>query len=54
MRAVDIIEAKKQGKALTEEEIRFLIRGYTDGEIAEICVDNGDVVEFSQPLFRIM
>ena len=35
MRAVDIIEAKKQGRALTEEEIRFLIEGYTQGTIAD-------------------
>lgn len=35
MRMVDIIEKKKQGSALTEEEIRFLIRGYTAGEIPD-------------------
>ena len=26
----------------------------TDGEIAEICVGNGQVVEYDQPLFRIV
>ena len=25
-----------------------------DGTVAEICVDNGEVVEFGQPLFRIV
>ncbi len=35
MRAVDLIEKKKNGLALTEEEIRFLIRGYTDGAIPD-------------------
>ena len=35
MRMVDIIEKKKHGKALTEEEIRFLVRGYTGGEIPD-------------------
>ena len=35
MRTVDLIAKKKDGKALTEEEIRFLIRGYTEGEIPD-------------------
>ena len=35
MRAVDIIAKKRDGSALTEEEIRFLIRGYTDGDIPD-------------------
>ena len=39
-----IIEAMKLMNEITAE---------IDGEIADICVDNGQIVEFSQPLFRI-
>ncbi len=35
MRMVDIIAQKRDGFALTEEEIRFLIRGYTEGSIPD-------------------
>lgn len=35
MRAVDLIAKKRDGNTLTEEEIRFLIRGYTDGTIPD-------------------
>ncbi len=35
MRAVDLIEKKKQGQALSAEEIQFLIRGFTAGEIPD-------------------
>src|SRR6266498_1021564 len=35
MRAVDIIEKKRDGKVLTRDEIQFVIRGYTSGEIAD-------------------
>jgi len=35
MRAVDIIAKKRQGDALTSDEINFLIRGYTAGEIPD-------------------
>ena len=35
MRAVDIIEKKRDGGVLTAEEIRFLIGGYTDGSIPD-------------------
>lgn len=35
MRAVDLIEKKRDGGALRREEIEFLIRGYTDGAIAD-------------------
>ena len=31
MRMVDIIEEKVEGKALSDEEIRFFIDGYTKG-----------------------
>jgi len=40
-----IVEAMKLMNEITAD---------TDGEIVEICVENGDVVEFSQPLFRIV
>ena len=39
-----IIEAMKLMNEITADK---------DGEIAEICVDNGQVVEFSQVLFRM-
>ena len=39
-----IIEAMKLMNEISAEE---------DGVITEICVNNGDVVEFGQPLFRI-
>ena len=39
-----IIEAMKLMNEITAEE---------DGVIAEVLVDNGQVVEFSQPLFRL-
>ena len=35
MRAYDLIEKKKLGKALTKEEISFLLRGYVSGEIPD-------------------
>src|SRR5581483_193869 len=38
MRAVDIIEKKRDGKQLTRDEIHFIIRGYTAGEIADYQV----------------
>ena len=39
-----IVEAMKLMNEITAEE---------DGEIAEVCVQNGQVVEFGQPLFRL-
>ncbi|WP_319466412.1 pyrimidine-nucleoside phosphorylase [uncultured Trichococcus sp.] len=35
MRMVDLIIKKQEGKALTKEEIRFIIDGYTDGSIPD-------------------
>lgn len=35
MRAVDLIAKKRDGVGLTREEIRFLVRGYTSGEVAD-------------------
>ena len=35
MRVVDLIEKKRDGQALTEAEIRFLIEGYTAGIVPD-------------------
>jgi pyrimidine-nucleoside phosphorylase len=35
MRAVDIIAKKRDGNDLTRDEIGFIIRGYTNGEVAD-------------------
>lgn len=35
MRMVDIIERKRDGGALEDEEIRFFVKGYTDGSIPD-------------------
>ncbi|WP_374019996.1 pyrimidine-nucleoside phosphorylase [Paenibacillus thiaminolyticus] len=35
MRAVDIIHKKREGHELTAEEIRFLIQGYSSGEVPD-------------------
>ena len=35
MRMVDLIEKKRNGSVLEDEEIRFIIRGYTDGSIPD-------------------
>lgn len=35
MRMVDIIEKKRNGHSLTEEEIRFFVQGYTDGAVPD-------------------
>ncbi|MCI1244905.1 MAG: pyrimidine-nucleoside phosphorylase [Bacilli bacterium] len=35
MRMVDVIEKKRDGYELTDEEIRFFVKGYTDGSIPD-------------------
>ena len=35
MRVVDLIEKKRDNRALSSEELRWLIRAYTDGEVAD-------------------
>ena len=40
-----IIEAMKLMNEITAEQ---------DGQIAEVCVQSGSVVEYGQPLFRIV
>lgn len=35
MRIYDVIEKKKTGKALTREEIRFFVDGYSKGDIPD-------------------
>ena len=35
MRMYDLIMKKKEGKELTEAEIRFMIEGYTKGDIPD-------------------
>ena len=38
MRMVDLIEKKRDGGILTDDEIRFIIQGFTDGSIPEMCI----------------
>lgn len=40
MRAVDLILKKRDGGALTQEEIRFFINGYVDGSIPDYQVSS--------------
>ncbi len=35
MRIYDLIETKKRGGALTEEEIAYMVRGFVDGRIPD-------------------
>lgn len=54
---VSLGDRVKKGDVLCIVEAMKLmneILSETDGEIAEICVGNGQVVEYDQPLFRIV
>ena len=54
---VSLGDKVKKGDVLCIVEAMKLmneILSETDGEIAEICVGNGQVVEYDQPLFRIV
>ena len=35
MRAVDLIEKKRDRKSLSEEEIKYLLDGYLEGEVPD-------------------
>ena len=35
MHMTDLIEKKKQGQTLTQEELHFIVRGYTAGDIPD-------------------
>ena len=53
---VTVGQKVKKGDVLCIVEAMKLmneIQAEQDGEIAEICAENGQVVEFGQPLFRI-
>ena len=47
MRMVDIIIKKKENKELTKEEIRFFVKGFTDGTIP-------DYEAFHQLIFQFL
>ena len=54
---VKVGDPVKKGQVLAIVEAMKLmneINSEMDGEIAEICVGNGQVVEYDQPLFRII
>ena len=35
MRAYDVIKKKRDGEELTEEEIKFFVKGLTNGDVAD-------------------
>ena len=46
MRMYDVIAKKRDGKELTDEEICFFIKGYTDGTIPDyqaFCTCHGNL-----------
>ena len=54
---VEVGDKVKKGDTLCIIEAMKLmneIPAETDGIVEEICVENGQVVEFGQPLFRIV
>ncbi|MDN5808552.1 MAG: pyrimidine-nucleoside phosphorylase [Staphylococcus equorum] len=50
MRMVDIIEKKRDGQALTKEEIEFFITGYTNGEIPDYQASSLAMAVFFQDM----
>lgn len=40
MRMVDLIAKKRDGHALTTEEINFIVEGYTNGDIPDYQVSS--------------
>lgn len=50
MRMIDIIEKKRDGHALTEEEIEFFINGYTKGDIPDYQASSLAMVIFFQDM----
>ena len=50
MRMVDLIIKKQEGKALTKEEIRFIINGYTDGSIPDYQMSAWAMAVFFQDM----
>ncbi len=48
MRMVDLIEKKRDGRELTEEEISFIINGYTDGSIPDYQISAFTMAVFFQ------
>lgn len=48
MRMVDIIEKKRDGQALTNEEIEFFINAYTSGEIPDYQASSLAMAIFSR------
>ena len=50
MRMVDLIIKKQEGKALTKEEIRFIIAGYTDGSIPDYQMSAWAMAVFFQDM----
>lgn len=50
MRMVDLIEKKRDGHELSTEEIRFIISGYTNGEIADYQLSSFLMAVFFQDM----
>jgi pyrimidine-nucleoside phosphorylase len=48
MRAVDLIVKKRQGEALSQEEISFLVQGYVEGNIADYQMSSFAMAVFFQ------
>ncbi|MGB6778673.1 MAG: thymidine phosphorylase, partial [Planococcus citreus] len=50
MRMVDLIEKKRDGHELSTEEIRFIVSGYTNGEIADYQMSSFLMAVFFQDM----